>query len=58
MPVRCLIVDDNLRFLETARTLLEREGLSIDGVASTSAEALREAELLQPDVVLVYVSLG
>src|SRR4029079_4666577 len=58
MPVRCLIVDDNLGFLEAARKLLEREGLSIAGVASTSAEALREAELLRPDVVLVDVSLG
>jgi CheY-like chemotaxis protein len=58
MPVRCLIVDDNLGFLEVARTLLEREGLSIAGVASTSAEALRDAERLRPDVVLVDVSLG
>jgi CheY-like chemotaxis protein len=55
---RCLIVDDNQAFLEAARTLLEREGLSIAGVASTSAEALREFEALRPDVVLVDVSLG
>jgi DNA-binding NarL/FixJ family response regulator len=38
--------------------LLEREGLTIAGVASTSADALREAETLRPDVVLVDVSLG
>jgi CheY-like chemotaxis protein len=55
---RCLIVDDNRAFLEAARTLLEREGLFIAGVASTSAEALREFETLRPDVVLVDVSLG
>jgi DNA-binding NarL/FixJ family response regulator len=53
-----LIVDDNRAFLEAARTLLEREGLTIAGVAATSAEALREAETLRPDVVLVDVSLG
>jgi DNA-binding NarL/FixJ family response regulator len=56
--VQCLIVDDNREFLEAARTVLEREGLTIAGVASTSADALRKAELLRPDVVLVDVSLG
>jgi DNA-binding NarL/FixJ family response regulator len=58
MAVRCLIVDDNQAFLEAARTLLEREGLTIAGVASTCAEALRATETLRPDVVLVDVSLG
>jgi DNA-binding NarL/FixJ family response regulator len=58
MGVRCLIVDDNPRFLRAARTLLEREGLTISGVATTSADALRQAATLQPDVVLVDVSLG
>ena len=58
MALRCLIVDDNEPFLDAARTLLEREGLTIAGVASTSADALREAGSLQPDVVLVDVSLG
>ena len=58
MAVQGLIVDDNRDFLEAARTLLEREGLAIAGVASTSADALRKAELLRPDVVLVDVSLG
>jgi DNA-binding NarL/FixJ family response regulator len=56
--MECLIVDDNRDFLEAARTFLEREGLTITGVASTSADALRKAELLLPDVVLVDVSLG
>jgi DNA-binding NarL/FixJ family response regulator len=58
MACRCLIVDDNRSFLDAARTLLEREGLTIAGVASTTADALRQAELLRPDVVLVDVSLG
>jgi DNA-binding NarL/FixJ family response regulator len=58
MALRCLIVDDNRCFLDAARTLLEREGLTIAGVVSTSADALREAKALQPDVVLVDVSLG
>ncbi len=58
MAAQCLIVDDNSDFLEAARTLLEREGLTIAGLASTGAEALQKAELLRPDVVLVDVSLG
>jgi CheY-like chemotaxis protein len=58
MAVRCLLVDDNRSFLGAARILLEREGLAIAGVALTSADALREAEILRPDVVLVDVSLG
>jgi DNA-binding NarL/FixJ family response regulator len=58
VAVRCQIVDDNRRFLRAARTLLEREGLTISGVATTSAEALRQAATLGPDVVLVDVALG
>jgi two-component system, NarL family, nitrate/nitrite response regulator NarL len=56
--MRSLIVDDNGLFLEAARVLLEREGLSVAGVAATSAEALRQAEALRPDVILVDISLG
>jgi len=58
MDLRCLIVDDSRRFLEAARSLLEREGIAVVGVASTSAEALRRAEELKPDVALVDVDLG
>jgi len=58
MPIRLLIVDDNQPFLETARVLLEREGLTVAGVATTSSEALRQAETLRPDVMLVDILLG
>jgi len=55
--MRCLIVDDNDAFLEVARNLLEGDGLSIVGVATTGAEALRQLEARRPDVVLVDVFL-
>lgn len=58
MPIRCLIVDDNLDFLEAARELLEREGFEIVGLASTSADAIAAARRLQPNVILVDVYLG
>jgi CheY-like chemotaxis protein len=58
MPLRCLLVDDNDAFLETASLLLEREGLTVVGVASSIAEALRQARALQPDVILVDIGLG
>ena len=53
-----LIVDDNWSFLDAARDLLEREGVRVVGVAATSAEALRQAEQLRPEVVLVDIMLG
>ena len=58
MGLTCLIVDDNDRFLEVARELLEQEGISVVGVASRSADALSKAVELQPDVVLVDICLG
>jgi DNA-binding NarL/FixJ family response regulator len=56
--LRCLIVDDNRRFLEAACGLLEREGITVVGVASTSAEALDQVQQWRPDVTLVDIDLG
>jgi DNA-binding NarL/FixJ family response regulator len=56
--LRCLIVDDSLHFLAAARTLLERQGFEVVGVASTGAEALQKAVELRPDVTLVDINLG
>jgi DNA-binding NarL/FixJ family response regulator len=58
MTLRCLIVDDSPRFLDAARGLLERQGISVVGVASSSAEALRRTRELRPDVTLVDIDLG
>ena len=58
MAIRCLIVDDNQAFLEAARLFLEREGLTVAGVALTSVQALLQIEVLRPEVVLVDISLG
>lgn len=58
MSLRCLIVDDNAAFLDAAAALLEREGVTVIGVASASADALAQAHELRPDVVLVDIMLG
>jgi CheY-like chemotaxis protein len=56
--VRCLIVDDSAEFRDAASAMLERAGITIVGVASNSAEALRLYRELHPDVALVDVDLG
>ena len=58
VALRCLIVDDNAEFLVAARDLLERQGVAVVGVASTSARALVLAQELRPDVTLVDIDLG
>jgi two-component system, NarL family, nitrate/nitrite response regulator NarL len=58
MALRCLIVDDNSDFLETARQLLQRGGLDVVGAATTGAQAVARAAELRPDVILLDVYLG
>jgi DNA-binding NarL/FixJ family response regulator len=58
MSMRCLLVDDSIRFLEAARTLLERDGIPVVGVAMSGTEAIARAAELVPDIVLVDLDLG
>jgi CheY-like chemotaxis protein len=58
VALSCLIVDDSASFLQAAQRLLERQGLTVAGVASTAAEALQRAREVRPDVVLVDLVLG
>jgi DNA-binding NarL/FixJ family response regulator len=55
---RYLIVDDSPSFLAAARNLLEREGLTVVGVAANVSECLLRVDQLAPDVILVDVDLG
>jgi len=56
--MRLLLVDDSPHFVQAARGLLERQGLTVVGVAAHGAEALRQARALRPDVTLVDIDLG
>jgi DNA-binding NarL/FixJ family response regulator len=58
VQLRCVIVDDDEPFLEAARTLLERDGLTVAGVAGNCADAMRRVRALRPDVVLIDIRLG
>jgi DNA-binding NarL/FixJ family response regulator len=58
MTLRCLIIDDSQCFLDAARSLLERQGMMMVGVASSTAEALQDVEELRPDVILLDIDLG
>jgi two-component system nitrate/nitrite response regulator NarL len=54
----CLIVDDSVEFLEAARSLLEREGVAVVGIAATASDALERVGDLRPQVVLLDIDLG
>jgi CheY-like chemotaxis protein len=58
MTVRCIIVDDSPDFAGAARSLLERQGISVVGIVSTGVQACRACRELRPDVVLLDVELG
>ncbi|HWM74288.1 MAG TPA: response regulator, partial [Nocardioides sp.] len=58
MNLRALIVDDNPHFLDAVRALLEREGIAVPALASTTAEAVDLVERHRPDLALVDVDLG
>ncbi len=57
-PIRVVIVDDNPEFLDSARRLLEHQGVRVVGLATTNADGLRQIQELRPDVTLVDVNLG
>ena len=58
VSISVMIVDDNEPWMAAAAALLEREGISVAGVASTLATALSAVRELRPDVVLVDIFLG
>jgi two-component system, NarL family, nitrate/nitrite response regulator NarL len=56
-PMRVLIVDDEPLFLEMVQVLLESEGLEIVGTAADGKRAVELALSLDPDVVVMDVSM-
>ena len=58
MALRCLIVDDSPVFRRVASALLQRQGISVVGVAASGIEAIARARELRLDVALVDIDLG
>ena len=58
MALRCVIVDDNPRFREALRGLLEDDGVEVVGDAASAAEGVQQVADLRPDVALVDIDLG
>ncbi len=57
-PVRVLIADDHLLFAEALEAILGGEaGIEVVGRAANGKEALELATALQPDVVLLDISM-
>jgi DNA-binding NarL/FixJ family response regulator len=57
VPLRCLIVDDNVSFRAEMRDLLAEQGLDVVGGAGSAAEAHRQIAELRPDVALIDIDL-
>ena len=57
MPTRILIVDDHPLTRDALASLLHAHGLEVVGVASDGEEAIGEAGRLQPDLVLLDLSM-
>ncbi|HUQ63123.1 MAG TPA: response regulator transcription factor [Acidimicrobiales bacterium] len=56
-PVRLLLADDHRMLRDGLRRSMEEAGFEVVGEAGNGAEAVRAAEELRPDVVLMDVSM-
>jgi DNA-binding NarL/FixJ family response regulator len=58
-PIRLLLVDDHQVVLVGLRTVLhDRQGITVVGEAGSSADAVRAAKRLKPDIILMDVRLS
>ncbi|HPW97849.1 MAG TPA: response regulator [Flavobacterium sp.] len=57
MPTKIYILEDEPLIAETIKTCLEKEGYIICGMADNVKEAIFDVEQMQPDLVLVDITL-
>ena len=57
MPTRIILADDHAIVRQGIKSLLEREGLQVVAEASDGREAIKYAEALSPDVVVMDIGM-
>jgi DNA-binding NarL/FixJ family response regulator len=55
--MKILLVDDHALFLQSLRGLLTANGYEVVGTASNGLEALKQARLLRPDLILMDIEM-
>jgi two-component system NarL family response regulator len=55
--VKLLLVDDHSLFLQSLKVLLSARGYEVVGTASNGIEALKQARLLRPDLILMDIEM-
>jgi CheY-like chemotaxis protein len=58
VALRLVVIDDNRAFLRAATRLLEGEGQTVLGVASTGEDGVALVAAARPELVLLDVELG
>lgn len=56
-PVRILVADDHPIILQGLKSILDREGFNVVGEASDGRQAVSQAHELQPDLVIMDISM-
>jgi DNA-binding NarL/FixJ family response regulator len=57
MPIRIVLADDHVLVRQGLKSLLEREGFQVVAEASDGQEALCHVKSLQPDIVVMDISM-
>lgn len=55
--MKLLLVDDHALFLQSLKVLLSTKGYEVVGTASNGMEALKQARLLQPELILMDIEM-
>jgi two-component system, NarL family, response regulator NreC len=57
MPTRIVLADDHVLVRQGIKSLLEREGMQVVAEASDGQEAVRHAQALNPDVIVMDIGM-
>ena len=55
--MKLMLVDDHPLFIEGLKYLLETHGIAVAGIAGNGMDALEQARVLQPDIILMDIRM-